>query len=260
MGRVLQELFEPQEDQLAAQCDALWTDLVRSLEKQRVIRSKKINAAFLRWPRHLFVDQRDPIARRQAAGVNSPVSIDHGQSVSQPQIVAMVMKLLRIKKGEVVLDVGLGSGWQAAILRECVGAKGKVIAIERLAALCESTRKRFQGLGLTDIEVIHGDATNPQDVPVGPFDVITSAAGCKDVPPFWQDRLRRGGRLVYPQQVGEVRNAVVDAPGFDFPPDHHMEDGPIHQLTRIIRFSHGCRVEYRGTLCGYVPLVSDGNG
>ncbi|MBI3619121.1 methyltransferase domain-containing protein [Candidatus Peregrinibacteria bacterium] len=232
----------------------LWSELLNSLPK-RIMRSTRLRQILEKWPRHLFVDQSNDALMRLAAGMDSPLSIGHGQTISQPQLVVRMTRLLRPKQGERVLDIGLGSGWQAAILQERVGVRGKVVAIERIAALLHATKKRFEELGLHNIELILGDATNIAHWPEGQFHVITCAAGCDREPDFWRERLAEGGRMVVPRKAGDVKDETYyQSDGVAFPAEG-WEDGPMHQLVRTIRFADGYREEEHD-YCGFVPLVS----
>jgi len=191
---------------------------------------------------------------RLAAGEDSALSIGHGQTISQPQMVVKMTSLLNPKKGEHALDVGLGSGWQAAILKECVGVRGRVVAIERVAALLDATKKRFAELAL-DIEAILGDATDLATLPEGQFDVITCAAGCDTEPDFWKERLTEGGRMVIPRKAGDIKDEVFHRSDGVTLPAEGWEDGPMQQLVRIIRSADGYKQEEHG-YGRYVPLVS----
>lgn len=234
--------------------DEMWPRLLDSLTQQGFIRSARIRTIFEAQPRHLFVDQTDDVLRRLAASENSALDIGHGQSISQPEMVVKTTALLDPKPGEQCLDVGVGSGWQAAILKECVGIRGRVVAIERVAALASATQRRLMELGL-DIEVILGDATNRNDLPEGPFDIITCAAGCDTEPDFWKDRLANGGRIVVPKKAGEVRDEVFYLSNGDSFAAKDQQDGPVQQLVRITRVGDTFTEEAHG-YCRYVPLVA----
>jgi protein-L-isoaspartate(D-aspartate) O-methyltransferase len=130
------------------------------------------------------------------------MSIGHGQTISQPTVVALMTEAAAVGPGDHVLDVGTGSGYQAAVLAAC-GAR--VHSIERVAALSDQARGRLAGLGY-DVDVRCGDGTTglPDEAP---FDAIVVAAATATVPPALVEQLRapgsgrRGGRLVIP--IGE---------------------------------------------------------
>jgi protein-L-isoaspartate(D-aspartate) O-methyltransferase len=144
-------------------------------------------------PRHRFV----PDALRYAAYDDGPLPIGHGQTISQPYIVAVMTELLAPGADDVVLDVGTGSGYQAAVLGRL--AK-RVYSIEIVPELAAEARERLATLGYANVEVITGDgwAGLPAQAP---FDGILVAAAPPEVPQALLDQLGEGARLVIP--VGE---------------------------------------------------------
>ena len=167
-------------------------ELVRALETQG-IRDSTTLAALRRVPRHEFV----PHAHRARAYENRPLPIGHEQTISQPYIVAFMTEAVRPRRGMNVLEVGTGSGYQAAVLAD-IGCR--VYTIEIIGELADSARERLQRLGYTDVQVRHGDgyAGWPEHAP---FDAILLTAAPERVPPALVAQLARGGRLVAP--VGE---------------------------------------------------------
>jgi protein-L-isoaspartate(D-aspartate) O-methyltransferase len=129
---------------------------------------------------------------------NRPLPIGEGQTISQPYIVALMTDLAQVRAGDRVLEVGTGSGYQAAILAE-MGAK--VHTIEIVAALADSARARLERLGYRDIEVLAGDGYNGIER-AAPFDSILVTCGADHVPPALVKQLKAGGRMVIP--VGEA--------------------------------------------------------
>lgn len=235
----------------------MWPMLVDNIAQNKVLITEEIHRAFLVQARYLFVDQHNSFMRQLAAGADYALNIGNEQTISQPSIVARSTELLSPQKGETVLDVGIGSGWQAALLQECVGKEGCVYGIERIGELLERTRNRLSELNLDSIQLIHGDGTNPTDVPEGPFHIITSAAGCKEAPEFWKERLADGGRLLYPKQVADIRNGTTyydDGREVDADDD---EDGPVYQLCLTTRSGDTWDETFEGDTCRYVPLVTD---
>lgn len=141
-------------------------------------------------PRHRFV----PIWRRHAAYENHPLPIGHGQTISQPYIVALMTDMLEPKPGDRVLEVGTGSGYQAAVLAELVE---RVYTVEIIPELGEAARERLKTLGYRNIRLRVGDGYYgwPE---YGPFDsIIVTAAGPRIPPPLIQ-QLKPGGRMVIP--------------------------------------------------------------
>ena len=141
-------------------------------------------------PRHLFVDEA--LASRAYEGTALPIG--HGQTISQPYIVARMTELLLEVKPDKVLEVGTGSGYQAAILSRLVD---KVYTTERIESLATQARQRFRRLGYRNVRVQHSDGSWgwPQ---FGPFDAIIVTAGGADIPEPLLEQLAVGGRLVMP--------------------------------------------------------------
>lgn len=146
--------------------------------------------AMNRVPRHAFV----PMELRGAAYENRPLPIGHGQTISQPYIVAVMTDLLKPARGQRVLEIGTGSGYQAAVLAELVD---RVYTIEIIEPLARSARERLARLGYGNVEARTGDGYYGWEEQA-PFDgiVVTAAAG--HVPPPLIRQLKPGGRMVIP--------------------------------------------------------------
>ncbi len=150
----------------------------------------RVLEAMGRVPRHEFV----PPALAPRAYENRPLPIGNEQTISQPYVVALMTDLLRVRKGDRVLEVGTGSGYQAAVLAE-MGAG--VHSIEIVEALATSARARLGRLGYGRVEVIAGDGY--RGLPArAPFDSIVVTAAPDHVPPALVEQLKRGGRMVIP--------------------------------------------------------------
>jgi len=151
----------------------------------------RVMAAMARVPRHEFV----PAGVRDRAYENRPLPIGEGQTISQPYIVALMTDLLELGEDAVVLDVGTGSGYQAAILAEIAA---RVYSIEIVAELGHQARARLERLGYDNVEVRVGDGFYgwPEKAP---FDGILVAAAVDEVPQPLIDQLAAGGRLILPQ-------------------------------------------------------------
>jgi protein-L-isoaspartate(D-aspartate) O-methyltransferase len=147
-------------------------------------------AAMRAVPRHEFV----PADQRARAYADSPLPIGHDQTISQPAVVAFMTQVINPRPGLRVLEVGTGSGYQAAVLAE-TGAR--VWTIEIFRALADEARTRLQRLGYRRVQVRHGDgyAGWPE---VAPFDAIVVTAGADSIPPPLVRQLAPGGRLVMP--------------------------------------------------------------
>ena len=141
-------------------------------------------------PRHRFV----PEELQRSAYQNRPLPIGHGQTISQPYIVAFMTDLLRTKPGDVVLEVGTGSGYQAAVLSPLVK---QVYTIEIIAPLAKQSTALLKSLGYSNVTTRHADGYNgwPEK---GPFDSIIVTAAATHIPPPLIEQLKPGGRMVIP--------------------------------------------------------------
>lgn len=141
-------------------------------------------------PRHRFV----PPSQRAEAYRDYPLPIGEDQTISQPSLVALMTHLLRPKRGDVMLEVGTGSGYQAAVLSRLVG---RVYSVEIVKPLARQAAQRLTALGYANVEVRHGDgyAGWPDRAP---FDGIIVTAGAPHVPKPLLDQLKPGGRMVIP--------------------------------------------------------------
>ena len=164
--------------------------MVRDQIAARGVREPRVLDAMRRVPRHLFV----PEALRAAAYEDSPLPIGHGQTISQPFIVAWMTEALQVTPQSRVLEIGTGSGYQAAVLSLVVA---DVYTIEIVAPLAESARHTLESLGYTNVHAMVGDgyAGWPEHAP---FDAIIVTAAPDHVPQPLIDQLRVGGRLVVP--------------------------------------------------------------
>lgn len=156
----------------------------------RGIRDPAVLAALRAVPRHLFV----PPEWRAYAHEDGPLPIGHDQTISQPYIVAAMTELLGVQPGDVVLEVGTGSGYQAAVL---AGIVGRVYTIEIVEPLARSAEQRLRELGYTNVQVRAGDGYLgwPE---AAPFDGIIVTAGAEHVPQPLLDQLKPGKRMVIP--------------------------------------------------------------
>ncbi|MGH8591937.1 MAG: protein-L-isoaspartate(D-aspartate) O-methyltransferase [Gammaproteobacteria bacterium] len=152
--------------------------------------SARLMAALARVPRHCFV----PASQAAQAYINSALAIGHGQTISQPYIVALMTEVLELEPDAVVLEIGTGSGYQTAVLAELAGY---VYSIELIPELATEAGERLIRLGYRNVEVRTGDGYGgwPEHAP---YDAILVAAAVPQVPPALIEQLEPGGRLVLP--------------------------------------------------------------
>jgi protein-L-isoaspartate(D-aspartate) O-methyltransferase len=153
-------------------------------------------------PRHLFV----PPEQQAYAYEDRPLPIGHGQTISQPFIVALMTDLLRPAPDHVVLEVGTGSGYQAAVLAELVR---RVHTVEIIPPLADAAERRLRALGYRDVAVHRGDGYHglPE---AAPFDgIVVTAAAAGGIPPPLLDQLRPGGRMAIPVGGGFALQHLV---------------------------------------------------
>jgi protein-L-isoaspartate(D-aspartate) O-methyltransferase len=169
--------------------------------REQGIEDEAVLSVLFDTPRHLFLDE----ALRHRAYENTPLSIGHHQTISQPYIVALMTQMVKASDPAVkrVLDIGTGCGYQAAILSQLVDW---VFTVERIEALSFSARERLQQLGYKNISYLCGDGYQgwPRKAP---FDAIIVAAAPPSVPEVLKQQLAVGGRLVIP--VGDDESQVL---------------------------------------------------
>jgi protein-L-isoaspartate(D-aspartate) O-methyltransferase len=197
--------------------------MVQNQLRGRGIRDESVLAAMERVPRHEFV----PTYNSEAAYEDHPIEIGQQQTISQPFMVAAMAEAAEIKPADVVLEVGTGSGYQAAVLAELAA---EVFTIERFSSLAETAQKLLAHLNYANIVVALGDGSNglPQ---YAPYDAIVVAAGAPAIPPALVDQLRDGGRLVIP--IGSAQE----------------------QELYLLRKQNGTPTTQRLFGCKFVPLV-----
>jgi protein-L-isoaspartate(D-aspartate) O-methyltransferase len=190
---------------------------------RRGIKDQRVLNAFLEVPRHKFVEEY----LKYKAYDDYPLSIGYGQTISQPYMVALMTEAINPQPAERILEIGTGSGYQAAILSRLCSA---VYTIERISALASRARKALDDLGYFNVHIRLGDGTMglPQDAP---YDGIIVTAGAPHVPESLIGQLREDGRLIIP--VG---------------------DEGIQDLKRITRTKDGVKEESLGG-CRFVKLI-----
>jgi protein-L-isoaspartate(D-aspartate) O-methyltransferase len=184
-------------------------DMVSRQIAARGIRDKDVLEAMRSVPRHLFVPQ----ALRERAYVDAPLPIDAGQTISQPYIVALMTELLELEPQQRILEIGTGSGYQAAVLSTLVE---EVFSIEIKEILHHQARERLEELGYSNVRTRHGDGYFGWEEEA-PFDGIMITASVDHVPPPLLEQLVDGGKIVLPlghpfsfQNLVVVTKAGVD--------------------------------------------------
>jgi protein-L-isoaspartate(D-aspartate) O-methyltransferase len=174
--------------------------MVKEQLEKRGIRDPRVLEAMRRVPRHRFV----PPENRHLAYADGPLPIGEGQTISQPYIVALMSQLLQIDAREKVLEIGTGSGYQAAVLAHLAEI---VHTIERYASLAQKAEAKLRELGIDNVHVHVGDGTKgwPEEAP---YDGIIATAGSPEVPRPLLEQLSDEGRLVLP--VGRKRGQVLE--------------------------------------------------
>lgn len=180
-----------------------WASLRRSMVneqlRKRGIRSPRLLEVLEQLPRHLFVPE-DLAAH---AYEDRALAIGNGQTISQPYMVAAMTEFLELTGSERVLEIGAGSGYQAAVLAEL--AK-EVVTIERDESLANAARERLAGLGYRNIRLKIGDGTLGR-ADEAPFNAVLVAAAAPSIPPPLVEQLAENGRLVIP--VGNVEKQML---------------------------------------------------
>lgn len=159
--------------------------------------SEPVMQALATVPRHEFV----PAEERLSAYLDIPLPIGHGQTISQPYIVALMTELLRLAPNHKVLEVGAGSGYQAAVLSRLVR---EVHTVEIVGALARACRERLARLGFANVTVHEGDGAAGLEEEA-PFDAVIVTAAAQRVPPALAAQLKLGGRMAIP--LGEADGA-----------------------------------------------------
>lgn len=199
----------------------------RMVEKQviaRGVKDPRVIDAMLRVPRHRFVEE----ALADQAYQDAPLPIGEKQTISQPYMVAVMTEALQLKGSETVLEVGTGSGYQAAVLALLAD---RVFSLERISTLARRARRTLDENGFSKVNIRLADGTlGWRDM--APFDGILVTAGAPGIPQDYLDQLTVGGRLVIP--VGDRASQV---------------------LVRVTRVAEGEYREEEMLSCRFVPLI-----
>jgi protein-L-isoaspartate(D-aspartate) O-methyltransferase len=188
----------------------LRTRLVGSLRSSGVIRSEAVEAAMLAVPRHRFVPEA-PLRAAYADDVYVTKRDSAGEalsSASQPGIVAEMLEQLEVRPGHRVLEIGAGTGYNAALLDALVGPDGEVTTVDIDADTVRRARNALDEVGSERVRVVQGDGQlgHPDRAP---YDRLIATVGTWDLPPAWWDQLVDGGRLVAPLSIRGCEHSVA---------------------------------------------------
>jgi protein-L-isoaspartate(D-aspartate) O-methyltransferase len=169
--------------------------------RDRGLRDERVLAAMERVPRHEFV----PAGQLGEAYEDRPLPIGLGQTISQPYIVALMVGLLRVQPGHRILEIGAGSGYQAAVIAQIAA---RVVGVELVPQLATRAAATLARLGYDNVRIIAGDGTLgfPEEAP---YDGIVVAAAAPEIPPPLLEQLAEGGRLVAPVGTRTMQTCVV---------------------------------------------------
>jgi protein-L-isoaspartate(D-aspartate) O-methyltransferase len=165
-------------------------DMVEHQIQSRGVEDRLVLDAMRKVPRHLFV----PRERADSAYADRPLPIGCGQTISQPYMVAVMTEALGLKGPEKVLEIGTGSGYQAAILAEIAD---HVVSLERQPELADTAAQVLKALGYVNVEIVVGDGSKGYAAGA-PYDGIVVTAGAPEIPAVLIEQLADGGRLVIP--------------------------------------------------------------
>ncbi len=177
-------------------------DLIKHMKNSGTLRSKRVEKALREVSRKKFI----PKVNRAFAYDDAPVSIGHEQTISQPTTVVMMTEALDVRKGNKILEIGTGSGWQAAILSKLVGDTGNIYTIERIPELVKMARKNLKGF--KNIKIIKGDGTEGLEKEAPYHRIIVTAASPQMLIKL-KEQLKVGGKLIIPVGNRFVQEMLV---------------------------------------------------
>lgn len=227
--------FRGTSSDVATQADRLRDALIDQLRQNGAVRTPGVEAAMRAVPRHVFVP--DAPLRRAYADDVVQTKLDSGgipiSAASQPSIVAVMLEQLAVAPGMRVLEIGAGTGYNAALLAHLAGDGGSVVTLDVDDDIVDGARAALAAAGFPDVAVIREDGALGY-APDAPYDRIIATVGTRDVPLAWQDQLAPGGRIVVPLRLrgGVTRSvAFVPAPGA----------GPVLRSVSSV-------------MCGFMPM------
>ncbi len=182
--------------------------MIERLVSEGFLRSHVVKEAFRRVRREDFILPPD----RESAYSDTPLSIIGGQTISAPHMVAIMLELAGLEGGEKVLEVGAGSGYNAALMAEMVGEKGKIISIEFDHELAEFARGNIEKAVYNSVIVLNGDGSKGYEKEK-PYDLIMVTCATPEIYPAWKDQLKEGGKIIAPVGGGFGQELVLARKG-----------------------------------------------
>src|SRR5256885_11588614 len=184
--------------------------MIERMKASRAIRSSAVEAAFQRTLRHLFVPGvgLDLVYSGNALVTRSEPERGITSSSSEVAVMAPMLEMLRLEPGQHVLEIGAGTGYNAALLDDLVGAGGEITSIDNQAEVVADARAHLDTAGRSRVRLILGDGYRGRSEGA-PYDRIIATASVRDIPLAWRDQLREGGLLVVPLRFGPGANTVA---------------------------------------------------
>ncbi|WP_378789381.1 methyltransferase, FxLD system [Nonomuraea fastidiosa] len=211
--------------------DTLCDEMVDHLVRLGAIASARVEAAMRAVPRHVFVPEA-PLEEAYGRGVVVTHRDETGRAIScasAPGTVAEMLEQLDVRPGHRILEIGAGTGYNAALLAELAGPRGQVTTVDIDAGIVAGARRGLAAAGYERVQVVHGDGAAGH-AGNAPYDRIIVTAGAWDVPPAWREQLASGGRLVVPLRMRGITRSV--ALGLD---------GDVWRSVSIV-------------VCGFIPM------
>ena len=177
-------------------------ELIKHMKKTGVLRSKKLEKVLREVDREDFI----PVKNKAFAYDDAPVPIGHGQTISQPSTVVMMTEALDVKKGQKILEIGSGSGWQAAILSKLVGDTGQIFTIERIPELVKMARKNLKNYKNVKVKKSDGSEGLKKEAP---FHRIIVTAAAPQMILKLKEQLKINGKLIIPVGNRYVQEMLV---------------------------------------------------
>jgi len=199
--------------------------LVKKLKEEGYIVSGKVEKAMLSVPRELFIEGED----RALAYLDRPLEIGSGQTISAPHMVAMITELLETTKNSTVMEIGSGSGYQAAVLS---GLVKHVYTTERIPEVAERAERNLKETGIINVTIKRSDGSRGLEEHA-PYDRIMVTCATPEIFVSWKEQLRDGGIIVAP-----------------------LEKNGVQELVRVRKTPEGFVTEEHGR-CVFVPLVRE---